>query len=596
MLENKTIQELVRKQEQDYISGTPVHISKYVDFDMHENLSKIDAYLNSKHISGDQDSQGRDKPFFNIVTAAVNIWYRATDIDRKNIRIKADTETNIFPAFVATQKLNAWMKKARFGVFLNKWGRTLAINGSAVTKFVEQDGELVATVVPWNRLIVDPVAFEKAPVIEKLYMTKSELKNRKGYDKVMVENLLGAISIRETLDKQDKDQKDDYIELYEVHGMLPLSYLTGKEEDEEEFVQQMHIVSFIESKEKGDYDDFTIYAGREKNPYMLTHLIEEEGRTQAIGAIEHLFEAQWMQNHTVKSIKDQLDLASKLIFQTSDGNFAGQNALYAIETGDIIVHKPNEPITQLANSSHDITALQNFGQQWNTLAKEITSTPDAISGGTMPSGTAYRQVAILNQESHSLFELMTENKGLAIEDMMRGHIIPFLKTKLDTTDEIVAVLDTQNISQVDSKHVKYKALKSLKNKIKESLLKGEVPAGLTLEEEMMGVEAQSGDTRFFIPSEEPDVTWKDVFEDLEWEVDVEVTSENTDKEATLTTLSTVLQQITSNPAILQDPNGKMLFNAILEETGRISPIQLSQAQSTPQALGQPEAQAPQFTP
>ena len=64
-------------------------ISEYVEFDMRDTLEKIDAYINSKHISGETDSLGREKPFFNIVNATVNVWYRATDIDRKNIRILA---------------------------------------------------------------------------------------------------------------------------------------------------------------------------------------------------------------------------------------------------------------------------------------------------------------------------------------------------------------------------------------------------------------------------------------------------------------------------------------------------------------------------
>ncbi|WP_460992121.1 hypothetical protein, partial [Staphylococcus aureus] len=65
-----------------------------------------------------------------------------------------------------------------------------------------------------------------------------------------------------------KDTKSNYIKVYEVHGELPLSYLTEKEKDETTYVQQMHIISFVASKQ-GGYDDFTLYAGREKkNPYL----------------------------------------------------------------------------------------------------------------------------------------------------------------------------------------------------------------------------------------------------------------------------------------------------------------------------------------
>ena len=131
---DKTLGELVRKNETDYIAGTTT-ISKYVDFSLSENINKIDAYLNSKHVSGSEDSMGREKPFFNIVTAAVNIWYRATDIDRKDIKIKSTNTRNIFTSFLAGVWLQNWMKKANFGSFLNDWGRTLARYGVAtITK------------------------------------------------------------------------------------------------------------------------------------------------------------------------------------------------------------------------------------------------------------------------------------------------------------------------------------------------------------------------------------------------------------------------------------------------------------------------------
>jgi hypothetical protein len=89
-------------------------------------------------------------------------------------------------------------------------------------------------------------------------------------------------------------------------------------------------------------------------------LIEEDRRAQSIGAVEHLFEAQWMTNHSVKGIKDRLDLASKLIYQTSDANLAGQNVLSSIENGDIIVHGINQPLTEINKENADITALQNY--------------------------------------------------------------------------------------------------------------------------------------------------------------------------------------------------------------------------------------------
>lgn len=588
--------EIVRKMEQDDISGNTT-ISKYVNFSLRETIEKIDAYLNSKHISGDTDSQGREKPFFNIVTGIVNIWYRATDIDRKNIRIRATKSTDVVKSFLATVHLQEWMRKTNFGAFLNEWGRSLVRYGSSVVKFVEKDGELYSEVIPWNRMIVDPVDFENNIKIEILELTPAQLRKREGYDQEQVKNLIETVTTRKTIDGQNKDNKSDYIKLYEVHGELPLSYITGKDEDDDTFVQQMHVISFVESGEnKGEYDNFTLVSGREKkDPYMITHLVKEDGRSLAIGAVEHLFEAQWMMNHSVKSIKDQLDLASKLIFQTSDGSFVGQNALNAIETGDIMIHKINEPLTQVNNGSHDVSSLQSFGDMWMSLRQDITSTPDSLMGNNAPSGTAWRQVEALQQEAHSLFELFTENKGLDIERMLRERIIPHLETKMDTTEEVSATLDSYGIEEIESMYIKSEAIKRSNKKNADELFAQAENGTLTQpmqltnpDEQGMNVKQelqQMGGQRFFKPSDVPSYTWKELFDGFEWDVEVDITGEESFSKDDLATLSTVFQTIAdpAKQAVLQTKPGKFLFNQILLKTNTVSPMQIENIEQEKQA-------------
>lgn len=586
---NDDIGQLVREMETNYVNGTTSQ-SKYVQFSMYEDIQKIDAYLNSKHTSGETDSMGRDKPFFNIVTAACNIWYRATDIDRKNIKVKPTKSKDVIDAFLATVHIQNWMRKERFGAFLNEWGRVLARYGSAVTKFVEKEGSLYPSVIPWQRLIVDPVDFDSNPKIELLELTEAQLYSREGYNKDMVEKLCEARKSRELADGQDIDNKSEYIKLYEIHGLLPKSYLTGKEKDQDTYVQQMHVISFVASKEEGKYDDFTLASGQERiDPYMITHLIKEDGQTLAMGAVKHLFESQWMMNHTVKAIKDQLDLASKLIFQTSDGSFVGQNALNAIENGDILIHKVNEPITQVQNNSHDISALQAFGTQWNLLADRIVGIPDAMRGESAPSGTAWRQVEALLQESHSLFELMTENKGLYIEDMFRTFVIPFIKKQMDTAEEVGTTLDEHDITKIDKRYIKNRAVTKSNRKLIDAVLNDQYPnqsdqlaSTLSAQSEVQDELSPLGNTRYFKPDE---VSWKSQFKNLEWELEVDVTSESSASKDDLATLSTVFTTIADpiKQAVLKTPEGRMLFNKILSITGAVSPLEIDSTPSPIQA-------------
>lgn len=597
-MDNQSVCSFIRKAENDYISGT-THISKYVNFSQYENIEKIDAYLNSKHISGDTDARGREKPFFNIVTGAVNVWYRATDIDRKNIRIKASQSKDYLGAFLATIHLQEWMKKDSFGQFLNEWGRALARYGSAPLKFVTKDGKLHAEVGSWGRVISDAVDFESNPVIEKLYFTPAQLRQQKGYDQEMVKSLLDAVVARKGVGRETKDNRNNYIEVYEIHGLLPKSWLTDDENDEDIYVQQMQVVSYVRAEgKKAAYDDFVLVKAQEsKSPWMITHLIKEDGRSQSIGAVESLFEAQWMENHTVKSIKDQLDLASKLIFQTSDGSFVGRNALSAIENGDIMVHAKDEPITQIANTSHDITSLISFGQQWKVLAQEITSTPDAIQGTNPPSGIAYKTQALVTQEAHSLFEIMTENKGLAIEQMLRIYVIPYLKTQMNTSKEIAATLDANGITQIDSMYVKAEVTRRKNTHIKKHMLLdngqgGEVAPPFDTQAATNDIQNElntTGNQRFIAPSDVADTTWAEQFKNLEWDVEVEVTGEATDKQAVLTSLTNVFETIADpiRSQVLKTPAGKLLFSKILEATGNISPIEINEAN-----ISQPQPQQP----
>lgn len=590
--ENDKVGGIIRELETNFISGGGALMSKYVVSDLYTDISKIYAYLNSKHTSGEKDSKGRDKPFFNIVIAARNIYYRATDIDRKNIQVNPTNSKQVVPAFIAMVLLKNWMRKENFGKFLNDWGLELAAFNSAVVKFIETGGKLIPTVVPWSRLIVDQINFDANPKIEVLEMTEAELQERvrtHGYSAEMVEKLCDSVSARTLIDGEQQDQNTGYIKLYEIHANWPLSYLTGKEKDDDTYVQQMHVVSYVASKEKGKFDDFTLVSGRElRDPYMLTALLPAtDGSVSLDGSVKNLFNAQWMMNHTAKSIKDQMDIASKIMFQTADPNFAGRNAITAIEQGDILIHATNSPVTQVQNNSHDITIQQSMMNMWKSLASEINGVSESMLGNTPPSGTAWRQVNALLQESHSLFELMTENKGLYTEQMLRLFVIPHIMKNMDTKEEISAILEDYNIAKIDSMYVSAEAVKRFNEDAVKKVLALDpnkppsdqsVPSPYQQDVAQAAVKSELGvlgNQRFFKPDEIGTNTWKDVLKDFEWDIEIDITGEAVDKRVVLDTLSTALT-VVSNPGYAQNPQAQLIVSKIMNATGVISPIEMGQ--------------------
>ncbi|MCR4285963.1 MAG: hypothetical protein NUW00_03670, partial [Candidatus Kaiserbacteria bacterium] len=336
-----------------------------------------------------------------------------------------------------------------------------------------------------------------------------------------------------------------------------------KDGDEDVYFQQMHVVSFVANEKKG-YNDFTLYSGKEKkDPYFITHLVKEDGCTLSIGAIEAIFDPQWMRNHSVKNIKDTLDIASKLVFQTADSRYVGRNVLSAIETGDIFIHKENMPLTRVANDKPDIVALQNFGTMWDSVAREITSSSQAMRGETMPSGTPYALGALLAQQSQHPFEQMIENKGLSLEDMMRGDIIPFIIKKMDTKEEIVATLDEQEIAEIDAMYVPNEAIRRFNQNAKDTILNGDIPSPYQADiaqQEIKQELASQGNKRSFKPDELDIKTWKEALKDFEWEATVEITPENVDKQQVLTSLTTAFQTIASLAGRPMTPDERLIFS------------------------------------
>ena len=597
MSENKeTIYSYVRRMEYLYRTGN-TKVAKYVDHSLSETVQTVYAYLNSKHISGEKDSLDRDKPFFNIVIAARNIWFRATDLDRKNVIIRETDAKHVISAFLATIKLQDWMRKERFGVFLNDWGLTMAGFGSAVSKWVEKGNTLIPTVIPWNKIICDAVDFDSNPKIEIFEFTPAQLKEKKEYDQDVVNSLINALTVRMNINGELVDVKPDYVKVYEVHGMFPVSHLTDDEKDKNDYSQQMHVVAYSRTSTSGKYKDFSLFKGKEaKDPYRKDDLIKEDGRTLSIGSVEHLFQSQWMVNHSAKAIKDQLDLASKLVFQTSDPTFAGQNALQSIETGQILIHKINEPVSAFPNGSHDVASLSNYLSQWKALGQEINGVTDAMIGIRPHAGTSWRMQQGQLEQAQALFDLMKQNKGLALEDMLREWIIPHIKKQLSTSEQIVATLESHNIKKIDSIYVPQEAIKRYNAKVIDHVLKtGTRPIGIDLQNEMQQVQNeqnQNGNVRYFAPSEISSKTWKSIFKDLEWNVQVNVTNEASDDNAVLQTLNTALQMVL-NPAYATSPQAQMIVGKILQTVSGLSPLELA---STPVTTQQAPTQTPTQTP
>ncbi len=190
---------------------------------------------------------------------------------------------------------------------------------------------------------------------------------------------------------------------------------------------------------------------------------------------------------------------------------------------------------------------------------------------------------------------------------MRRFILPFLKTQLDTAEEVATTLDSYGIDKIDSIYIKNTGTR-INNKRKidtilnhnpaEGSLANKMEALPTLEQDQAEVKdslSVMGNQRFLKPSDIPDKTWKKVFKDFEWTSEVDITGENINKEA-LTTINTLITFMADpvKSQFFETPRGKFLFNKALQLTNAVSPLELSSIPSAP-APSPMQPEVPQAT-
>jgi hypothetical protein len=131
----QTIYDFVRKQRDDYRSDT-IEIVEGYEFSQYKTLNTIELYHNSRFLSGNKDSLGREKPFCNICKFRVNVAVRATDLDTKDVKIEAErvSDKSLVASFVLNLKSRNWMKRSGFATFLNEMGQTRAKYGGVLIR------------------------------------------------------------------------------------------------------------------------------------------------------------------------------------------------------------------------------------------------------------------------------------------------------------------------------------------------------------------------------------------------------------------------------------------------------------------------------
>lgn len=550
-----------------------IQIIEGLTYNPKETLKKVIYYTESKYISGDKDHRGKIKPFYNIVNFRVNVATRATDIDTKDIQIIADEPQFMPMSFLLQKEVYNWMKDTNYAKSLNEQGATRAKYGEVLVKrcIEEEDGEdqLKIEVVDWRNVVVDPSDPDDL-VIEKHYLSDMELAEKSD----VWDNVTDAIDLA-------RKSEDGRLEVLEVTGYIPES-MSPDGGDEYTFKIQKFFMYF---KGKGAKSTVILYHELlDEFPYKSLSWEKVNGRLGR-GIVEDGFEAQRWVNDAVVKEKEAMELGSKVFFKTTDPNIQN-NVLSEVDNGDIVKITQGSDLSIVNTITNALPEYRQLIQAWDSQLEKTTSTFNAITGETMPSGTAYRTTAILNQEATSMFDYRREEMGIFQVEIFTDWIIPFLLKKFNKAHILAAEFTPEELVAIDDSFATYDA----NEKMKEMILNGtpvyaEDYAKLVASTKELLMKSKN--KRFLDIPKGQYMNWKP-------KVTILTTGEQKNKAVILESLNNVLLTAAKAPQVLTDPTLSKVFAKILEVSGSgISPISLGMGnQMTTQAQELPPQEVP----
>lgn len=515
-----------------------------------------------------KDGLGRDKPFYNIVNFRVALAKTATDLDVHDIQISADNPKYTIQSMLLNREAYEWMK-TDFGQTLNKMGMTRPKYGGYLIKKTENEGKLKIEVMDWTKVYTDISNIMGGPIVECHNMSPVELKKKDGsWDDVNV-----VLKAHKGLKDKNKTNK---IEVYEVLGEFPKTLFNqandveSTDEDEFTFSLQKYFIADVGSKKyilysdepKGEISDYYEYLSWEDQSLDL-------GR----GVIEDAEEAQVWTNDSVINEKNAMDLAGRVGIKTTSKTLGGN--ILEHDHGKIYELNTNEDINSFNLAPSSLGQYQNQIDKWKQQANDATSSYDAQTGETPPSGTPYSQTALLNQVSSKPFDYKREEWGLHLTKIFDNWVIPFLVKKLKKPHTLVSSdFSDEELQAIDESIANETSNQAITDHIMNG---GEVTPQ---DQQMMIADIKAklqkhGKKRYIdLPA--------NYFDNIETKVTVVTTGEQKNKSVIIQSLSQLLHDVQGsyNPntgkfGILEDSTLAKIFAEIVELSGTgISPASL----------------------
>lgn len=574
----QTIYDYITSEENRY-QTVPVPVVDGYEWSMYEHVKTTTLYLNSQRKYKSKDNE--DLPFRNIILPKINLEHRAVQFDLKEIEFYINSEGEDYKAFLIRKWHERRARENNTSDKLDRMSETYTDYGGVLVEKTRDGWD----VVPFQRLaFVDQTDMLSGPICQKHQYSPNQLKemekvgwgDKSNRATISIDELITLAAETNANEKANSQVSGggnsglkaqtpgQYIEVYDIEGMLPKIFLDG-EGDEHKFDYQFQAIAYYKDK-AGKKNGVTLFAAKKKpGRYKAFKRDEIYGRALGRGGVEELFEPQVWANYTEIAKMELLDNVSKIIYQTADQSFKAKNSTSDLKSGDVLTYQDGKPLAPLntTNSAPVLASFEAIFQSWDEAAKNIAAAYDSISGEESKSGMPFRLGALLNQEAHSLHQYRKTRLGIFITEIYKDWELPAMVSEVSAGKEFLSCLSLDEMGELVDQVVAYHFNKSVIAKV----LKGEI----VYPEDAKSLQ-DTYRQQFFRTNRKFIKILAGELEDLPIETEVNVTGEQKNQALMAEKLSSIFTQVTNilmvNPNFFTEhPEMAKLFNEVIEASG-----------------------------
>ncbi len=579
-MENQNIFDYVLEEEKLYqTQGVPI-VDNW-EWSMYRHVKRSTLYKYGKFEEGADDG---NRPNNNIIRPILNVQYRSEGFDVKDITPFVNEPKNYFKSFFVRKFHEKWARKNDIDTFIDEVVESYVDYGGVLVKNVNN---VRPEVVPLQRLaFCDQTDLLNGAKAEKHMFSIDQLLDMKGkWDDNEIDVAIEYATTAKT-NSQSNNQKQKtptkYIEVYEVHGTFPESWLASKYpeyENSKDYCMQMHVITYT----KDEHDNkigLTLFKAKEKeNIYKVLLRDKIYGRALGYGGVEELFEPQVWINYNEIQMKEMLDQAALMLMQTADEAYRNKNKTKNLAKGEILIYEDNKPITRIDNQAPNFEKFNNAVDRWQLSARTIGSANDAQLGLNPASGTPLGTTQIVTNQGQGIHEYRQGKIATFIAEIYRDWGLQYLVDEMNQGNQWISELDYKEMQWLEDQ-----VTTGMVNKFtKEAILGGKM-----LSQEDIDAYKTLIQTSFKKDNKKFLETIKDEFKSIPIDVEMNVAGKQKNLQKMTDSLSNIIRQIIGAPQILQIPGMADIFNELLETSG-LSPANFSGLTTPPPQ--QPQAQA-----